>query len=152
MAEAVEDGWDHDNFFYYKRLGVNFLGTEALRSLIEFASLPLVPDPNLSQVVSDYLTSEKPQRPEAKYAKTQVLSGLGADADPSPVRLSSLWDVGDAILSAKVGNTLGISSAQGHSWSGITLNGSHLPVDHKSLSRSGSSNALPIVDAMQKMG
>jgi len=152
VIEAVEDGWDHHNFFYYKRLGVNFLGIEALRSLIEFASLPLVPDPNLSQVVSDYLTSEKPPRPEAKYAKTQVLSGLGADADPSPVRLSSLWDVGDEILSVGVGSTLGISSALGHSWSGITLNGSHLPADHKSLSQSGSSNALPIIDAMQKMG
>jgi hypothetical protein len=152
VAEAVEDGWDHDNFFYYKRLGVNFLQTEALRSLIEFASPPLIPDPNLSQLVSDYLTSEKPQTPEAKYAKTQVLSGLGADADASPVRLSSLWDVGEEILSTRVDETPGSGSPLGYSWSGITLNGSHLAVDHKGLSRSGSTNAVPIVDAVQKMG
>lgn len=55
LAQARAAGWDHRNFYYYKRLDINWMMLESLINLIEFTDVTPTSIPSLAQVISDYI-------------------------------------------------------------------------------------------------
>ena len=136
-------------FFYYKRLGVNWFSGPAIDSLINF----IKPAPLLDPVIPQ--PPERPDTPADALRKTQVLNGLGATAIKLPERLSSIWDVGPDILSILNGIHLGDSSSLKPDIRfyppGFILNGSSLPAGIDMLAKSGGMAALPLIQCLKQM-
>jgi hypothetical protein len=91
LDQARAKGWDHRSFFYYKRLGINWLKLESLIHLIEFTGISTVPVQNLPGVLSDHIlqrTGGGPiRKPAALFSKPGVVENKG--------QINTLWDTGD---------------------------------------------------------
>ena len=149
LSQALSQGWNHRNFFYYQRLGVNWFTGPAIDSLIDF----IKPAPLLDPVIPE--RPERPDTPADALRKTQVLNGLGATAFKSPERLSSIWDVGPDSLSILNGIHLGDSSCLKpdirFTPPYFIFNGSSLGKGINGLKNSGGMAALPLIQCLKQM-
>ena len=69
LSQALSQGWNHRNFFYYQRLGVNWFTGPAIDSFIDFIK---------PKQVSDQVILERPVRPDNPadvFWKTLLVSG-----------------------------------------------------------------------------
>ena len=102
LEKARSKGWDHRNFYYYKRLGINWFGIEALKTLIKFTGITEVEKSNdfvMPEISSLY---KKPTRSVPQiYQPIQRLStrllgskyrGRGTRYWNVPKKISSIWD------------------------------------------------------------
>ena len=136
-------------FFYYKRLGVNWLTVEAIGSLVEFTKPVVLPD---------LIVPERPDRPgnPATVLKiSQVLNGLGAEETNSPKRLSSIWDVGTKMISLLEDSGISDDPTTTSELSFVAprfaFNGTPLPSDINGFLKSGAMAALPLIHGLQEM-
>ena len=150
LSQALSQGWNHRNFFYYQRLGVNWFTGPAIDSFIDFIK---------PKRVSDQVIPERPVRPDNPadvLNKSQVLHGSGATPIESPERLSSIWDVGSSILSILDGMHLedgsNLTPDIRFAPPGFVLNGSRLSSDISTLGKSGGMTALPLIQCLKQMG
>ena len=88
LDQARTKGWDHRHFYYYKRLGINWLQIESLIHLIEFTGISPVPVPSLPNILSEHIlerTGGGPiRKPASWFGKTGVVDGND--------QIETLWD------------------------------------------------------------
>lgn len=150
LEQALSQGWNHRNFFYYKRLGVNWFTGPAIESLIDFIKPELIVDQAIPE------RPARPDNPVDRLKKIQILHGNGATSIESPERPSSMWDVGPSILSVlesiKLEEGSDLVPDVRFVPPGFVMNGSRIWANITSFAKSGGMSALPLIQGLKHMG